>query len=87
MLKHKGFDIKPSYSICADWKLSTLGEVVGCAPKKDDIEWYDIFDPMCNDERWISCDTIRECKMLIDSYLEDVGMKDNTLASWNKIGD
>ena len=87
LMKYKGFNIKAYYSLCSDWKLDKNDRVVECEPTSQDIQWYDIFDPMCNGERWVSCDTIEECKVFIDSYLLKVNMKDNTLASWNKIGD
>ena len=86
-MKYKGFDIKPSYSICADWRLDKHDQVVDRTPRKEGVEWYDVFDPMCNGDRWISCDTIEECKAFIDSYLLKVNMKDNMPRSWNAIGD
>ena len=85
-MKYKGFDIRPHYSMCADWDLDENDQVVGRTPKEEDVEWYDIFDPMRNDERWISCDTIEECKVCIDRYLLKVDMKDNTQSSWDAIG-
>ena len=86
-MKYKGFDIKPYFSICADWKPNKHDQIVKRTPTSEDIEWYDVFDPMCDDNRWLSCCTIKECKAAIDSYLGMVGMKDNTLESWDKIGD
>ena len=86
-MKYKGFEIKAVRSLCADWKIDKHGQVVDRNPNKEDIEWYEILDPMEDNERWICCYTSKQCKEEIDKFLARVNMKDNKQASWDKIGD
>ena len=81
-MKYKGFVIEKRYSICADWKLNAQGQVVSRRPRKEDIECYDIFDPMDNGERFCSEDSVEECKAQIRSLLAKMNMKDNSPQSW-----
>lgn len=84
-MKYKGFNILVHYCIAANWKLNKFDQVVNRIPKKEDIEYYEVFDPMENNDRWIAENTIAQCKGTIDQFLLSVGMKDNTQCSWDKL--
>ena len=84
---YRGFHIRPHYSLCADWDVDRQNRIVDREPIADDISWYEVLDPMQNDDVWFSCITEAECKRLIDVYLKKVKMKDNKQATWDAIGD
>lgn len=92
-MKYKGFIISPNYTgtvkIVEDGMVLDLDKNGTWKPVrkvgKQDIDFYDILDPMENDRRWISEATIAECKATIDAFLLKVGMKDNTPARWAKL--
>ena len=85
-MKYKGFIISPVYSICADWKLDKNNIVVPKKKTAKDIEYYEILDPMENGKRYCAENSITECKAEIDRLLIVLNMKDNTPASWAKLG-
>lgn len=80
-MKYKGFiiqavpllDYKPDpKSKSGQWKTVKVG-----------IEYYEVIDPMDNDNRFFAENTMQECKSEIDRILKVLGMKDNTKKSWD----
>lgn len=85
-MRFKGFNIVPHYSVCADWKIAeSTGGVVPKSKSSEDIEYYEILDPINNDNRWIAEFTISECKETINQWLMSVNMKDNSPKSWERL--
>jgi hypothetical protein len=82
-MKYKGFVIKPVHewdckpdpkSLSGQWK-DVKGKVI----------YYEILDPMEGGKRWMAGSTVEECKESIRDLLELMNMKDNSLASWEKL--
>jgi hypothetical protein len=88
-MRYKGFIIQPVYnSVMRDgklWDMDKQGRDVWRNPRKSDIDYYEILDPMENDKRWVVEDSLIECKATIDAFLQKVGMKDNSPKSWAKL--
>jgi hypothetical protein len=84
-MRYKGFIIKPVYSIGSTFTITKNNTIRNRRPKKEDIEYYEILDPMEDNNRWIAEDTVAECKESIDNFLKKVGMKDNLKKSWDKL--
>jgi hypothetical protein len=84
-MRYKGFIIKRVYSVGSDFTVTSNNTIKNRRPKKEDIEYYEILDPMEDNNRWIAEDTVAECKESIDKFLKKVGMKDNLKSSWKKL--
>jgi len=84
-MNYRGFEIKPVYSLCADWKLDQHNRIVPRNPKPSDIEYYEVLDPMEGHRRQMAESTITQCKQEIDKLLDKLGMKDNTAKSWESL--
>jgi len=84
-MKYKGFLIKPSYTPGSHYRMPNDGSIIDRKPTSKDVEYYEIFDPMENDNRFMACDSIAECKQEIDSVLLKMNMKDNKQESWDKL--
>ena len=82
---YKGFIINPVYYVGSDFSIGSDDSIKIKKPKSSDIEYYEVLDPMDNNSRYIVEFTIRECKLEIDRILKVLGLKDNTIESWNKI--
>ena len=83
-MKYKGFIIEPHYTVGSDFTIKN-GEVVSRKPTKNDIEYYNIFDPMENMCKYCAENTIAECKAEIDRLLKVLNMKSNTAGEWSKL--
>ncbi len=84
-MKYKGFVISPSYFIGGTFRITKDGRVINRKPTNKDIEYYEIFDPMENMNRWGAEFTISDCKTAINEVLSLMNMKDNTPSSWAKL--
>lgn len=84
-MKYKGFVILPSYTVGSDFKINKHNEVIDRKPTKKDIEYYVIYDPIENMNRWIAEFTVKECKHVIDNFLEAAKMKSNLQKEWDKL--
>lgn len=76
-MKYKGFVIEPSYLTGSDFKITKNGILKERKPTSKDIEYYVIYDPINNMNKWIVEFTIKECKQTIDEFLTKTGMRSN----------
>lgn len=83
-MKYKGFNITPFYHVGSTYRLVN-GRRIDRKPTSKDIAYYEIYDPMENNRRHGAEFTIKECKQRIDEMLKEMGMKDNTQESWDKL--
>ena len=86
-MKYKGFIVSPVYYVTAGWDIDKNGVVYDKKKTAKDIEYYEILDPMENGKCHCAENSIAECKAEIDRLLLLLNMKDNTPASWAKLGD
>lgn len=86
-MKYKGFVIQKVYHVGSDFKITEDGSVKTTRPRKEDIAYYEILDPMENMGRWIAEGTLEECKTTIRRFLHEVGMKSNSPSEWAKLED
>ncbi len=86
-MKYKGFLIKPVYTIGSDFGVhKKTGGVYDIKSKsRKNIEYYEIIDPMENNEVWTTDFTQLECKNTIDKFLSKAGMKSNLKSEWDKL--
>jgi len=84
-MKYKGFVIKPSYFCGSDFTITKLNTVRNRKPTTKDIEYYEVFDPNENMDRWVFGDSIKDCKEQIDSFLKKANMKSNLPSEWAKL--
>jgi len=75
-MKYKGFVILPEYHAGADFKVVN-SVVIPRKPRKQDVAYYVIYDPLNGMKRWIAEDTVVECKKTIDEFLEKNNLKKN----------
>lgn len=75
-MEYKGFVILPEYHVGADFKIVD-GAVIPRKPRKQDIAYYVIYDPLENMKRWIAEDTKEECIKTIDNFLLNNNLKKN----------
>ena len=81
-MRYKGFIIKPVYTVGSDFTVTKNNTIRNRRPK---IEYYEILDPMEDNNRWIAEDTVEQCKESIDSFLKKAGLRDNLKKSWDKL--
>jgi len=86
-MKYKGFIVSPVYYVTAGWNIDKNGVVYDKKKTAKDIEYYEILDPMENGKRYCAENSIAECKAEIDRLLTVLNMRDNTPASWAKMGE
>lgn len=84
-MRYKGFVIKTVYAVGSDFSITKNNTIRTRRRRKEDIEYYEILDPMEGNKRWIAEYTIAECKKAIDVFLNKAGMKDNLKKSWDKL--
>lgn len=77
--------LEPSYYVGSTCRLTKEGRWVDRVPTKKDIEYWEIRDPMENMRRHGAETTLQECKDRVDDLLKEMGMKDNTPESWDKL--
>lgn len=83
-MRYKGFVIEASYVVGSDFTIKN-GAVIPRTPTKNDVEYYNILDPMENMRKYCAENTIRECKTEIDRLLQILNMKSNTPSEWAKL--
>ena len=83
--KYKGFIIEKRYCVGSDFTVTEDGSIKPRRPRKEDIECYDIFDPMEGGSRWASEDTLPRCKEAINDLLFELNMKSNLPREWDKL--
>ena len=84
-MRYKGFNIKAVYACGSDFNINKEGIESTRRPRRDDIEYYEVLDPMEDNNRWITCYTQKEAKRDIDKFLLSVGMKSNLKSEWKKL--
>lgn len=84
-IKFKGFVIQRVYCAGSDFHVTDDGQIKPRRPSKEDIDYYEILDPMEGMKRWIAEDTLENCKVTINRFLFDVGMKSNVPREWAKL--
>lgn len=84
-MKYKGFEIQPSYYVGTNFRVLADGRCVDRKPTKQDVEYYEVFDPMENGRRFFAENDVQTCKDEIDRILGEMGMPDNTPESWAKL--
>ena len=82
-MKYKGFIIQavPLFDYKPDPK-SRSGQYKAV---KVGVEYYEVLDPMDNNNRYFAEDTIALCKSEIDRILQVLGLKDNSKKSWDAL--
>ena len=83
-MKYKGFIIEPHYTVGSDFTIKN-GAVIPRKPTKNDVEYYNILDPVENMRKYCAEDTIAECKAEIDRLLQVLNMKSNAPSEWVKL--
>ncbi len=83
-MRYRGFVIEPSYFVGSDFTLKN-GQVIPRKPTKNDVEYYNILDPMENMRKYCAENTIAECKAEIDRLLQVLNMKSNAPSEWAKL--
>lgn len=83
-MKYRGFVIIAHYATGSDFDIKN-GQIVTRNPKKQDIEYYNILDPMENMRKHCAESTIVECKATIDALLLTLGMVSNSPKEWAKL--
>lgn len=83
-MKYKGFTFEKQFSPGSTFNALDDGRITPRRPRKEDTT-YNILDPMENDSRHTTCDSIVECKVEVDRLLKILGLKDNKPATWQAL--
>ena len=84
-MRYKGFILEKVYTIGSDFDYTPNGKEKTRRPKKEDLLYINVLDPMEGNSKWIACDSIQEAKRDIDKFLLSVGMKSNLKSEWKKL--
>ena len=84
-MKYKGFNIAPIYAPGSNFKVTKDARAIPRKPKKEDILYFEINDPMDGDKRWAAEKTIPECRAAINGLLNKIDMKSNSQKEWDKL--
>ena len=83
-MKHKGFEILPSYYPGSDFIVTKDDRIIDRKPKISGIQYYEIFD-LTDGSRFGTGTSKDDCKDQINQSLAKMGMADNTEKSWEKV--